>query len=73
MRKVRGLRTLGREVNFPPASCFFHRGNVILELNSLGRESVRHGSSFQTPAVFHGLRWKRWGWAWASFIYLAGG
>lgn len=56
MRKVRGLSTLGPEVNFRPAGWFFHRGNVILELKSLGRESVRHGSSFQTSTVFHGRR-----------------
>lgn len=73
MRKVRGLSAQGSEMNFPPAGWLFHMGNVILELNPVGRKSVRHGSSFQTSAVLHGWPRKRWGWGGASFVYLACG
>lgn len=62
MRKVRGFSAQGSEMNFPPAGWLFHMGNVILELNPVGRKSVRHGSSFQTSAVLRGWPRKRWGW-----------
>lgn len=56
MRKVRGLSAHGSEMNFPPAGWLFHMGNVMLELNPVGRKSVRHGSSFQTSAVLRGAK-----------------